>query len=98
MLAALEAGYPDPEQVTRLGLDTADDKTIWQYARDHDYIVVTQDSDFHELATLYGVPPKIVWLKCGNRPRWYTEGPLVKHQARINAFHLEAESAVLEIY
>lgn len=98
MLAALEAGYPGSEQVTRLGLDTADDKTIWQYARDHDYIVVTQDSDFHELATLYGAPPKIIWLKCGNRPRWYTEGLLVKHQARINAFHLEAESAVLEIY
>lgn len=98
MLGESEASFPGSEQVKRLALDSADDKTIWQYAKDHGFAVVTQDADFHELATLYGAPPKIVWLKCGNRPRWYVEGLLVKHQARIDAFGQNAESAVVEIY
>lgn len=98
MLEKLDIAFPGSEQVKRLGLDTVDDKAIWQYARDHDFVVVTQDSDFHEMAMLYGAPPKIIWLKCGNRPRWYVEGLLVKHQARIEAFGQDTESAVMEVY
>lgn len=98
MLEHLEDAFPGSAQVKQLGLDTADDQSIRQYAHDHGFVVVTQDSDFHELTTLYGAPPKIIWLKCGNRPRWYVEALLVKHQARIEAFGDQAESAILEVY
>lgn len=98
MLQTLQDSFPGSEQVRRLELDRADDKTIWQYAQSNDFTIVTQDSDFHELATLYGAPPKIVWLKCGNRPRWYIEALLVKHVDRLEAFAQDPESAVVEIY
>lgn len=98
MLQTLQDSFPGSEQVRRLELDRADDKTIWQYAQSNDFTIVTQDSDFHELATLYGAPPKIVWLKCGNRPRWYIEALLVKHVVRLEAFAQDPESAVVEIY
>ena len=30
------------------------------------FCIVTQDSDFAERSRLYGAPPKVVWLRCGN--------------------------------
>ncbi|MGH8568854.1 MAG: DUF5615 family PIN-like protein [Gammaproteobacteria bacterium] len=66
LVAELQAWYPGSSQVRLLGMERADDKAIWDYARQHGFTIVTQDSDFHELSVLYGSPPKIVWLKCGN--------------------------------
>ncbi len=86
ILTALEPVFPGSSQVSRLDLDTADDYTVWQYAKDNGFAVVTLDSDFHELATLYGAPRKIIWLKCDNRPRWYVENLLLKNQEPIEAF------------
>lgn len=63
--------FPGSSQVRLLGLDQASDRTLWQYARDNDYVLVTKDSDFHELCVLHGPPPKVVWLKIGNAStRW----------------------------
>lgn len=45
-----------------------------------------------------GAPPQIVWLKCGNRPRWYVTGWLLQHRERIEAFSNDPEAAVLEVY
>lgn len=81
-----------------VGLDTADDRTVWQYAKDNGFAIVTQDSDFHELAMLYGAPPKIVWLKSGNQPRQYVKNVLLKSKERIRAFEEDAEFTVVEIY
>lgn len=98
MLTKLEPVFPGSSFVSQLNLATADDRMIWQYAKDHGFAVVTLDSDFHELAILYGAPPKILWLKCGNQPRWYVEGLLLKHQERIETFDHDNNLAVLEIY
>lgn len=69
IVPALQTNYPKSSQVALLGLEAEDDKSLWEYAKQHDYVVVTQDSDFHEMSVLYGFPPKVVWLKCGNQPR-----------------------------
>jgi predicted nuclease of predicted toxin-antitoxin system len=29
-------------------------------------MLVSQDSDFAEIAAHYGHPPKVIWLRCGN--------------------------------
>lgn len=98
MLDELNTAFPQSDQVKRLGLDTVDDRTLWQYAKDHGFTIVTHDSDFHELATLYGAPPKIIWLKCGNRPRDFITRLLIKHRRRIEAFGENDQTAVIEIY
>ena len=58
--------YPGSGHVFLIGLDTADDRTVWEYARRHDYIIVTRDADYSELLLLYGFPPKIIWIRRGN--------------------------------
>jgi predicted nuclease of predicted toxin-antitoxin system len=58
--------YPGSTHVYLVGLDRADDRTVWEYARHYDYTLVTKDADFSELQLLYGFPPKIVWIRRGN--------------------------------
>ena len=66
ILPSLEEVFPDSTQVQLIGLEYSDDLTIWRYAKEHAYTILTKDADFTELMLLYGVPPKIIWLKCGN--------------------------------
>lgn len=50
-------------------LDAATDRGIWEYAAEHELVVVSKDSDFRQLAFLYGPPPKVVWLRVGRHPQ-----------------------------
>ena len=45
------------------GLDNATDHFIWKYAKDHAFTIVTFDSDFSDIATVRGHPPKVIWLR-----------------------------------
>ena len=35
-------------------------------AADNGLLIVSKDSDFHGWSTLYGFPPKVIWLWTGN--------------------------------
>ena len=43
----IQNSYPLSTQVSLIGLDQADDKTIRQYAIDNDFVIVTKDADFY---------------------------------------------------
>jgi predicted nuclease of predicted toxin-antitoxin system len=60
--------FPDSNQVRLLGMAEADDGVIWDYAKANDFTLVSQDVDFADMAILYGPPPKVIWLRCGNQP------------------------------
>jgi len=98
LLEKLEPVYPGSTQVKFVDLDQADDLIIWQFAKDNGLVIVTKDSDFHEFTLLYGNPPKVIWLKCCNKPKWYVLGLLLNNQEQIKAFYEDAESSCLEIY
>ncbi len=66
LVNALDDLFPKSLHVRLLGLAEADDLAIWNYAKDRDLIIVTQDSDYSDWNKLRGAPPKIIWLRCGN--------------------------------
>ena len=43
-----------------------DDRALFEFARQHGYIIVTKDEDFAGLATLADEPAPVVWLRLGN--------------------------------
>ena len=47
---------------------------------------------------MFGDPPKVIWLKCGNKPKWYVLGLLLNNQKKIEAFIEDQESSCLEMY
>jgi len=89
--------FPGSQHVRRAGLERADDLTVWRYAKTHDYALVTLDADFAELAALFGAPPKVIWLRSGNRPTAEVATLLRQHRQAIEAFESDA-AACLEIY
>ncbi|MEH2287771.1 DUF5615 family PIN-like protein [Nostoc sp.] len=60
--------YPDSVHVKTLGLINTDDLLIWEYAKVHDFVIASKDSDFHQRSLLYGHPPKFIYLRIGNSP------------------------------
>jgi predicted nuclease of predicted toxin-antitoxin system len=46
--------------------DTWPDSEIWQYARAHDLVIVTKDTDFSDWIMLADPPPRVVHLRIGN--------------------------------
>ena len=76
------------EHIRDLGLRDAEDEVIFQAARKQDAIIVTKDSDFVELVTRLGPPPKVIWLRSGNTTN--------KHLQRIFDAHLRTALALLE--
>ena len=52
------------------------DTEIWEFAKINDFCIVTQDVDFAERSRLYGSPPKVIWLRCGNAPTQVVESLL----------------------
>ena len=62
----LKDQIPEVHHVRDFNLQYATDKEIWNFARENGFAIITFDSDFNDLATLFGLPPKIIWLRFGN--------------------------------
>ena len=50
--------FPGSEHVRNVGLATADDAAVWEYAKAGGFAIVSKDADFRQLSFLYGSPPK----------------------------------------
>ena len=94
----LQHDYPGSSQVVLLGLESASDTEVWQAARDHDFVIVTRDSDFQELSLVWGQPPKVIWLKIRNQSRATTLKILLDHQPLIEEALLNRKQACVEIF
>ena len=67
IVSKLNKLFPEAKQVRSLGLENSTDREIWEYAKHNDFTIVTFDADFYDMSNLYGHPPKIIWLRTGNR-------------------------------
>jgi len=97
LVPALAAEYPASEHVRNTCPADADDETIWTYARDHDYVIVSKDIDFSHRCRLRGHPPKVVWLRIGNGPTADAEELLRSHQEEILAFAADPSKSLLTL-
>jgi predicted nuclease of predicted toxin-antitoxin system len=63
----LKTIFGECNHVDLLGLNIPiEDKDIWNYALENEYIIITKDADFVDLLEMKGFPPKVVLLKTGN--------------------------------
>lgn len=97
LLPLLEVNFPGSAHVVQLGLETALDEKIWDYARERDFVILTQDSDFSERIALYGHPPKVVWLRLGNVSTTHLEEVLQRESDLIHAFGSDETNGCLVI-
>jgi predicted nuclease of predicted toxin-antitoxin system len=90
--------FPESNHVRLLGLSEVSDRVLWDYARENGFAIVSQDADFAEMAVLLRSPPKVIWLRAGNRTTADISSLLRRHADLILTFDDDVEAACLEIY
>lgn len=66
VVKVLQELFPEANHVNEYSLHSVSDRQIWNYAKENQFHIVTFDADFNDLVTLYGHPPKVIWLRLGN--------------------------------
>jgi len=97
LIPFLQHDYPGSTQVALVGLETATDQTLWEYAKANEFVIVTRDADFEELSLVWGQPPQIIWLKTRNQSRSSTLNVLLENRVLIEQALLTEHQACVEI-
>lgn len=98
LLPSLADLFPQSSHTRLVGLTQATDRAVWEFARQGDFVIVTLDADFFDLLSLYGPPPRVIWIRCGNQPTAFYEKLLRARQARIVEWLQDPIAGGLEIY
>lgn len=98
LVARLAELFPNSSHVQFHSLTAAEDSEIWEFAKAQDFCIVTQDADFAERTRLYGSPPKVIWLRCGNVPTIRVETILRSGAETIQQFIDNPSLDCLELY
>lgn len=56
----------EAKAINTIGLRDSTDDEIFHRARQQNVVVMSKDRDFLNLIELYGPPPQIIWITCGN--------------------------------
>jgi predicted nuclease of predicted toxin-antitoxin system len=94
---ALSGLFPESTHVRDVGLERADDRSVWDYARDNDFTILSKDSDFHQLSFVLGAPPKVIWIRAGNCSTKELERIVRSRRHDIEAFAADPEATFLVI-
>lgn len=94
----LQDAYPGSTQIALLGMENSDDLSIWRFAKENGFVIVTKDADFYEMSSVFGQPPKIIWLKIGNQSKAATINSVLTNQQKIQQILMVEDMACLEIY
>lgn len=87
--------FPDSTHVREIGLKEAEDPTVWEYAKQQNFMIVSKDADFHQRSFVFGFPPKVVWIRLGNCSTTDVEQIIRKNFVLIKMFAEDEEAAFL---
>jgi predicted nuclease of predicted toxin-antitoxin system len=90
--------FPASEHVWRVNLHSVPDETVWHYAREHDFIVVSKDADFSEISMRLGYPPKLIWLQIENWSTDQVEALIRSRYPRIIELPRATDRAILVLF
>ena len=98
-LAKYFEGYFNTSQhLQDIGFDASDDLTVWEFAQKNGFTIVTKDSDFNNLVSFLGFPPKVIWLRRGNCSTKIIQGIINENLGTIKAFINDLDNGILSIY
>lgn len=98
LIDQLKDHFPHSVHVTKLRLQTATDEEVWNYAKKHECIIVTQDSDYNDRVLQFGPPPHVVWIRAGNVRTNHIKNLLTEHHQKIKEFAKQKEVGCYTLY
>jgi predicted nuclease of predicted toxin-antitoxin system len=95
LVKALDVQFPNSAHVRHVGLRTATDDEIWDYAKVNGFTIVSKDTDFRERSFVKGAPPKVIWLDVGNAGTSDIIAVAQRERRRILDFEDRPDAALL---
>ena len=95
LTSLLEDLFPNSLHVRDIGLKSADDPLVWEYAKDKRLVLVSKDADMHQRSFMFGPPPKVVWVRLGNCSTADVERLLRFHRHAIAVFFEDTYASFL---
>ncbi len=84
ILKHLPSSFSESTTVSKERLLNKLDVEIWEFSKKNNYVIVTFDSDFNDLSSLFGFPPKVIWIRSGNLDTETISELLVKNESEIS--------------
>ena len=97
LVKLLAESFPESVHTDDAGLRGCQDGDVWNYAREHGFVLVSKDNDFRQISFLRGAPPKVVWLRIGNAPTTAVIDLLRSRAADIESFARDIDTALLTV-
>ena len=66
LVSIFSINFENCQHLQEIGFGELDDLLVWEYAKTNGYTIVSKDSDFNNLVSYFGFPPKVIWLRRGN--------------------------------
>jgi predicted nuclease of predicted toxin-antitoxin system len=95
LVARLADLFPESQHVSETGLLRSSDEAIWLHAKTNGFAIVSADADFYELATRFGPPPKVIWLRGCDYPTLVAERLIRSQAIRIGEFLRDPDQGLL---
>jgi predicted nuclease of predicted toxin-antitoxin system len=89
--------FPGSAHVRDLGLASALDTEVWEYAKQFGFTIVSKDTDFSQRGFLFGPPPKVIWIRLGNCSTKEIQDVLFSYATEIRQFGLDPDSSFFPI-
>jgi len=97
ILQYLPHTFANSTSVKTENLIDSSDRRIWEFAKEKEFTIVTQDSDFNDLNVLFGYPPKVIWIRTGNLKTDELSKLFHQYEKEIVAFLANDDLGCLEI-
>ena len=91
----LEPYFPGSQHVNSLGLAGQPDEVLWEFAKAHDFVLVSKDKDFRQRSFLRGAPPKVIGLSLGNARTRAIADLFRANHARVSQIVADEEESFL---
>lgn len=86
IIEGLVSDYPGSTHVQWENLAQVDDETIWNFARNSGYVIVSKEATFQQRSLVRGFPPKVILVRCGNASTSQIERLLTENYTAIQNF------------
>lgn len=90
--------FVDSQHLQNLNLDKSMDTSVWEFAKLNEFTIVTKDSDFNNLVSFFGFPPKVIWIRRGNCSTSDIKKLIENNLDKVSAFINDNVNGILTIY
>ncbi len=92
------SSFSGSQHLQNLNLDKSVDTSVWEFAKSNKFTIVTKDSDFNNLVSFFGFPPKVIWIRRFNCSTTEIKKLIEKNREKISTFINDNDNGILTFY